>query len=160
LAVGLLSLGLVGGLGAFALRASGQGSRPLFLHGPCAQGPFGHGTFSADEADKHVTRAVGWLIDDLKGTPDQEQKLAEIAKAAIRDLIPLKLQAQENHLAAAAILTMDIVDPVALEAIRAKQMELATQASVRITKAVTDASGILTPAQRVQLAERLKQHHG
>jgi Spy/CpxP family protein refolding chaperone len=125
----------------------------------------GHGIFAghsfcAGDTDKHIARAVGWLVDDVKGTPDQEQKLTAIAKSAAADLCILKTQAQENHLQAAAILTKDTVDRAALETVRARQMELANTASTRLTRAIADAADVLTPAQRVALAEALKKRHG
>jgi Spy/CpxP family protein refolding chaperone len=160
MAAGFLGLAVVGTLGAFALRASGQGPRMLFSHGPMGHGLCGGGACSAADVDRHVARAVGWLVDDLKGTPEQEQKLSAIAKAAVADLVPLKLQAQENHLQAAAILTKETVDRAALEAVRVRQIDLATQASSRLTKAIADAADVLTPAQRVELADRVRKLHG
>ena len=151
----LLVLGLVA-VGAFAaFRAFAQGGP----HG-LGHGPFAAHSFCSGDPDRHVARAVGWLMDDLKGTPDQEQKLTAIGKAAVADLCALKSQARENHLQAAVILTKETVDRAALEAVRAKQMELANAASVRLTKAIADAADVLTPAQRVELAARARKLHG
>lgn len=150
-----LGLGLLAVVGTVALRASGQGQHHGFGHGP-----FNGHSLCEGNTDKHVARAVGWMIDDIKGTPDQEQKLTAIARSAVADLCDLKGQAHDNHLQAVAILTKDTVDRAALEAVRANQMELANTASTRLTKAIADAADVLTPAQRIELAARLKKIHG
>ncbi len=154
-AAGALGLALAATAGALALRAAGQSAPHGFAHGP-----FAAHSFCSGDPDRHVVRAVGWLVDDIKGTPEQEQKLAAIAKSAVADLCLLKSQARENHLQAVAILTKETVDRSALESVRVRQMELANGASTRLTKAIADVADILTPAQRVDLAERLKKHHG
>ena len=153
--IGSLGLVLAAFAGAAALRASG--------HVPSR--PFSHGAFGAHclcdgASDKHVSRAVGWVVDDIGGTPEQQEKLTAIARAAVSDLCVLKAQAKENHLQAAAALTKETVDRPALEAIRVKQMELANAASTRLTKAIADSADVLTPAQRVELAARLQKLHG
>ena len=155
LAAGLIGLGLAAAGGALVLRASG----PIPSHGFGPAAFAGH-SFCAGNTDKHVARAVGWLVDDVKGTPEQEQQLTAIAKSAVADLCALKSQARENHLQAVALLTQETVDRAALEAVRAKQMELANAASSRLTRAVADAADVLTPSQRVDLAARLKKIHG
>jgi Spy/CpxP family protein refolding chaperone len=152
---GALALSLAAIAGAAMVRAAGQSPRHGFAHGP-----FSAHAFCAGDVDKHVARAVGWLVDDLKGTPEQEEKLTAIAQAAASDLCALKGQAQENHVLAAAILTKDTIDRTALETVRVKQMELANTASTRLAKAIADAADVLTPAQRVELAARVKKLHG
>lgn len=150
-------LSLLAVAAVFAFRALGQGPRAAFSHGFLGHGCAG-GTCTAADVQKHVARAVGWLVDDVKGTPEQEAKLTEIATAAATDLLPLKEEARQNHLKIAGILTQEKVDRAALEAVRARQIELATAASTRLTKAVADAADVLTPAQRVELASRLASH--
>jgi Spy/CpxP family protein refolding chaperone len=154
-----LGLSLLLAAGAFAFRAFGQGPRAAFAHGFLGHGCAG-GACTAADVQKHVTRAVGWLVDDVKGTPEQEAKLTSIATAAAADLLPLKEEARRNHLEIARILTQEKVDRAALEAVRARQIELATAASTRLTKAVADAADVLTPAQRVELASRLAKRVG
>jgi Spy/CpxP family protein refolding chaperone len=50
------------------------------------------------------------------------------------------------------LLSQDKVDPAALEALRAKQIGLADEASRRLTRAIAEAADVLTPAQRKELA--------
>ena len=148
-----LGLALVAVLAFGAFRAVGQGPR--------ARGfGFGPHACSLEDAGKHVTRAVGWLIDDLDGTPEQEAKLVAIAQTALVDLAPLHAEAKANRRQIVAVLTAEKIDRARLEALRVEQVALMTTASTRITKAVADAGDVLTPAQRVELADTLaKRFH-
>jgi Spy/CpxP family protein refolding chaperone len=58
-----------------------------------------------------------------------------------------------------ALFTQPVVDANAVEALRAQQMQRHDQASRRITQAMIEVSRVLTPDQRKQLAERMKQRH-
>jgi Spy/CpxP family protein refolding chaperone len=58
------------------------------------------------------------------------------------------------------LLSQDKVDPAALEALRAKQIGLADEASRRLTRAVTEAAEVLTPEQRKELAAHFARRHG
>jgi DNA-binding response OmpR family regulator len=49
------------------------------------------------------------------------------------------------------------IDRARLEALRVDQMQLADQASQRITAALVEAAEVLTPAQRADLARRLER---
>jgi len=58
------------------------------------------------------------------------------------------------------VLSQDHVDRAALETLRAEQLQLAEQASRRLTQALADVADVLTVAQRKQLAERIGRWHG
>lgn len=149
----LAGLGLAGALAFGASRAVGQGPHTgglAFLHHTC----------SVEDAEKHVTRMVGWLVDDLKGTPEQEAKLVEIAKGALVDLAPLHVEAKANRAQIVAVLAAPTIDRAALESLRARQVALMTSASTRLTKVVADAAEVLTPAQRTALAEKITKRFG
>lgn len=147
-AFGALALG-VGALLAFgAFRALGHGSP---ARGFCA-------SMDAATVDKKIDRVAGWIAEDLGGSPEQQAKLAAIAKAAAKDLAPIHDELAAGRKEAVAILTAKEVDRTALEAHRAKQMQLVTAASERLVKAVADAAEVLTPEQRVKAAEMLAKH--
>jgi Spy/CpxP family protein refolding chaperone len=61
---------------------------------------------------------------------------------------------------AVTLLSQPAIDRAALEALRADQLQLAEQASRRLTQALADVADVLTPAQRKQLAERAGRWHG
>jgi protein CpxP len=68
-------------------------------------------------------------------------------------------QLQAARTQAIAALTQDTVDRPALEAARVAHLQLADQASKRLTQLLADVDEVLTPAQRTALAARLQQMH-
>jgi protein CpxP len=78
---------------------------------------------------------------------------------AVNDLLPMHTQLQAAHTQAIEALTQDTVDRTALEAARVAHLQLADQASKRLTQLLADVDEVLTPAQRSALATHLKQMH-
>ena len=126
-----------------------------------AYGPFRRvscGPMDPAQVEKKIDRIAGWIAEDLGGSPEQQAKLAAIAKAAARDLAPLHDELVAGRRQAVEILTATEVDRKALEAHRARQMRLLESASERLASAVADAADVLTPEQRVKAADRLADH--
>jgi Spy/CpxP family protein refolding chaperone len=142
---GALFLGVAAVLTTGALQAFGFGP---FRHGAC-------GSMDPAQVEKKLDRIAGWIAEDLGGTPEQQAKLAAIAKAAAKDLAPMHDELVEGRGQAVAILTAKEIDRAALEAHRARHMELVERASERLTEAVADAAEVLTPEQRAKAADRL-----
>jgi Spy/CpxP family protein refolding chaperone len=90
---------------------------------------------------------------ELDATADQQVKIANIAKAAIGDLRPLREKAQAARTQAVTLLTAPTIDHAAIERLRAEQIVLAETASKRITQALTDAVDVLNPEQRRKVAD-------
>jgi protein CpxP len=78
---------------------------------------------------------------------------------AVSDLLPMHAQLQAAHAQAVQALTSNTVDRSALEAARVAHLQLADQASKRLTQLLGDVDEVLTPAQRTALAAHLKQMH-
>lgn len=142
---GALAVGVVAVLTVGAFQALGHGP---FRRGFC-------GSMDPAQIEKKIDRIAGWVVEDLGGTPEQQARLATIAKAAAKDLAPVHDELVAGRRQAVEILTAAQVDRVALEAHRARQMQLLTTASERLTTAVADAAEVLTPEQRVKAAEKL-----
>ena len=132
------------------------GASQAMGHGPFRRGACG--SMDPAQVEKKIDRIAGWIVEDLGGSPEQQAKLAAVAKGAARDLAPIHDGLVAGRTEAVAILTAPEVDRAALEAHRAKQMQLVTAASERLTKAVADAADVLTPEQRVKAAEKLADH--
>ena len=107
--------------------------------------------------EAHIDRMVRHLATKLDATADQQEKLAVIAKAAMRDLAPLHAKKREIRQRGIALLAAPQVDRAALEQVRAEQIALTDMLSKRLTQALADASEVLTPPQRQKLAEHLQK---
>ena len=117
-----------------------------------------HGDASPEAAAKHVDKMVAHLLGDA--TPEQKVKVTALANAAFADLAPLHAKRRAVHEEGIKILTEATVNRSALEQVRASEMQLAEQASKRMTLALADIADVLTPAQRVRLADHFKHRMG
>jgi protein CpxP len=126
----------------------------------------GHGFMgmSADPAkmDEHVERMVKRFASKVDATPEQQQKLAVIAKAAAKDIVPVRDKLRDARKQALDIARAPAVDRAAMEKLRAEQLQLADSVSRRMTQALADAADVLTPEQRQKItgrmAERMQRH--
>jgi Spy/CpxP family protein refolding chaperone len=132
-----------------------------FAHGP-GFGGWHHRGFPGDPAgtEERLDRMLRHLYIEIDATEAQQQQLGPIVKDAMRELAPLRAQLLETRRQVVELLARDTVDRQALEALRASKLQLAEQASSRLTRALADVADVLTPEQRRQLAERLARHHG
>jgi len=140
---------LVGGL------AAGVGFK-AFAHGHW----HGQGPIDPADLDKHLDRMLKHLYVEIDATEAQKQQLEPIVKQAAKDLLPLREQLHAGRREAIELLSQERLDPAALEALRAKHIGLADEASRRLTRAIAEAADVLTPAQRKQLAAHIARRHG
>ena len=107
---------------------------------------------------RHVDKMVAHLLGDA--TPEQKTKVTALANAAFVDLQPLQVKRRDAHQEGIKILSEATVNRAALEQVRSTEMQLAEQSSKRITQALADIADVLTPAQRLRLAEHLQHRMG
>ena len=122
-------------------------------------GHHGHAALMAmdpADLDAHIDKMVEQFAADA--TPDQKARVAAIVKAAVADLRPTHEQFRQAHAQAHALLTAPVIDRLALERLRAEQMQRMDLMSRRMLAAVEDAADVLTPEQRTRFAEHLKAH--
>jgi Spy/CpxP family protein refolding chaperone len=153
----VLGLGLAG---AFVSQAMSQdhGSGPW--HGGWHHGGFMDGPVDPAAIEAHADRAVRHLAIEIDATPEQQDKLRAIVKAALEDLLPLRDRLRAGHLEAHDLLTRPTVDRAALDRFRAQKVALVDTASKRITEAIGDAAEVLTPEQRRKIGELLQRRRG
>ena len=139
---------LAGGIAAVA--ASGMGG---FHHGMMGD------PHSAADVSTHVDHVLKHLYVEIDATDAQKAQITPLVQQAVNDLLPMHTQLQAAHTQAIEALTQDTVDRTALEAARVAHLQLADQASKRLTQLLADVDEVLTPAQRAALAAHLKQMH-
>jgi protein CpxP len=150
------AIALAGGLiGVTATRALSHG---MFGHG------FGHhgfmrggGPMDPDKAQRRAERFMKHLAVELDATTEQQEKLAGIARDAVKELLPIREEALAARKRGLELLTQPTVDRAAIEALRAEQIARAETASKRLARALGDAAEVLTPEQRKKLAERVEE---
>ena len=142
---------LAGGVAGVAA-ATGMGARG-FHHGMAG------GSYSAADVSAHVDHALKHLYVEIDATDAQKAQITPLVQQAVNDLLPMHTQLQAAHAQALQALTQNTVDRSALEAARVAHLQLADQASKRLTQLLGDVDEVLTPAQRTALAAHLKQLH-
>jgi Spy/CpxP family protein refolding chaperone len=150
--IALVAVALVAGFGGNMLsKAFGQG------HGwhqiGWRDGGFFGGTLTPAQIDDRIDRMTKHMAIELDATQDQQVKLANIAKAAVADLRPLREKAQAARAQAVTLLTAPTIDRSAIERLRAEQVGLAETASKRIAQALAEAADVLSPEQRRKIAD-------
>jgi periplasmic protein CpxP/Spy len=155
-----LGAAIAGGLATHAFAndmgrwwGGGWGMHGWGMHG-------GRGMDDPAAMSQHVQRMVRHLAVEVDATPEQESKLAAIAKSAADDLLPLRKQGRDIRKQAVALLAAPTVDRAAIEQFRTQQLQLVDTATKRLTQALADAAEVLTPEQRQALAERFARMHG
>lgn len=139
------------------------GGAALFGSGALAHGRFGRrggGPMDPAEMDERIERFVRHLGVEVDATPEQQARLAEIAKAAAKDLAPLRGQAMETRKQALELLGSESVDRAAIERLRVEKLQHADAASRRLADALADAAEVLTPEQRQKLAQHAGRMRG
>jgi protein CpxP len=126
-------------------------------------GGFHHGmmgdSYSAADVTTHVDHMLKHLYVEIDATDAQKAQITPLVKQAVNDLLPMHTQLQAAHGQAIQALTQDTVDRAALEAARVAHLQLADQASKRLTQLLADVDEVLTPNQRTALAAHLKEMH-
>jgi Spy/CpxP family protein refolding chaperone len=140
---------LVGGIAAAT--AAGIGACG-FHHGMS-------GLHSGADVSAHVDHMLKHLYVEIDASEAQQAQITPLVKQAVSDLLPMHAQLQAAHEQALQALTGDTVDRTALEAARVAHLQLADQASKRLTQLLADVDEVLTPAQRSAVAARLKNMH-
>jgi len=137
--------------------------------GACSHGPgHGHGwrdgpmsgAVDPERAARFTERMADRIVSAVDGTPEQKQRITTIAQAAMQDLRPLREQMRTARTRSIELLKAPSVDRAAIEALRGQQIALADGASKRLAQALADTAEVLTPEQRVKLAERMQRRSG
>ena len=131
-------------LGSVAIALAGAFSLTA-LAAPNHEGPMLHG------------RMLERMLDGVNATEQQRAQIRQIAEGAATDLKAQRESTRALREQAMQLFTQPSVDARAAEALRQQMMAQHDQSSRRMLQAMLDASSVLTPEQRTQLAERLKQ---
>jgi Spy/CpxP family protein refolding chaperone len=144
---------LLGGLAALLVVAiaAAAGARPggFWRHG------HGDPEFMRDHAAFMVERTLA----HVDATPEQVEAIQALLDATIVELAALRDSHGELHAEAVEALTAEEVDRDAIEQLRREKLAEFDRASQKVVATLADVSEVLTPAQRVALAEHMAERH-
>jgi len=128
-------------------------------HGGGFHRGFMGGSQDPAKADERIERMVKHFAVEVNATPEQTAKLTQIAKAAGKDMRPLREKARDARKRGMELLSAPTIDRAAIERLRAEQMQAADAVSKRMSQAFADAADVLTPDQRKKVAEQMQKRH-
>lgn len=99
-------------------------------------------------------RGLDRMLDSVNATTEQRAQIKQIAERARADLKSQHEASRAGREQMMKLFTAPVVDANAVEAARQQNLQRHDQASRRITQAMVEASRVLTPEQRQQLADR------
>jgi periplasmic protein CpxP/Spy len=97
------------------------------------------------------------MLDGMNATDQQRSQIDKIAKAARDDLKAQRDSAGAAHEQALQLFAQPSVDAAGAESLRQQMIGQQDQASRRMLQAMLDISQVLTPEQRAQFAQRMKE---
>jgi Spy/CpxP family protein refolding chaperone len=147
----VLAVALTGAVATHAFSEGGPGHWRPGLMGA---------SFDPAQAEERADRMIRHLAIEADATAEQQEQLRAIARAAVKDLVPMREKAVAARQRARTLLTQATVDRSAIESFRAEQIALADAASRRLAQALADAAETLTPDQRRKLDDRLGRARG
>lgn len=147
-------------VGMTSAQAQGQAAEPRDQpeRGHCKHhgGQDGHGGHASMLGPLGDTRMLERMLDDVKATDAQRAKIKQIAEAARTDLEQQHESARDLHEKTMQILNAPKVDEAAAESLRQQMLAQHDKASNRTLQALIEISRVLTPEQRAQVAQRMK----
>ncbi|HEY6135655.1 MAG TPA: Spy/CpxP family protein refolding chaperone [Rubrivivax sp.] len=97
------------------------------------------------------------MFDKVNATPEQRTQIRQIMQSAATDMQAQRESRKALQEQAMKLFTQPTVDANAVEALRQQQLAQHDQSSKRMMQAMIETSRVLTPEQRVKMAEAMKQ---
>ena len=136
--------------GATALTAfaagEGQEASGHHMHGGHAMGG---GPFMGRLSDR--------MLDSVNATPEQRTQIRQITEAAVADLKAQRESGRALRQRSIELFKQPTVDANAAEVLRKEMLAQHDASSRRMLQAMLEVSRVLSPEQRVQLADKLAQ---
>lgn len=141
--IGGLALVAVGGAGA-ALAGGGWG---------------GHGGFGGPRFGMMGGPGMGIerAFDAIDATAEQEKQIWAIIDGVRGEVRPMMRDFRDARQQVVALLSAPTVDAAAVEKLRAERIAAIDEASKKMSAAIVQAAGVLTPEQRAKLAVRFEE---
>lgn len=141
---GAVALVVAGGAGIAVATDNGPGMR-------------GHGMMHGGFGGRFMERGVDRVLDEVDATEDQKDRIWKIIDETRAELMPVGREMRAMRGEVMELLTQPTIDRAAAEALRAERIATLDATTRKVTESLLEAAEILTPEQRAQIAEHVKQ---
>ncbi len=158
--IGYSLAGLVGILGVTSISAVAMGGPDGWCRGGYERMHWGgkhRGSFDSAKMREFAERKVDRVLYEIDATQEQRQQVKEILGKAFDEMGDRREMRQKDRQAFVEILTQPEIDRAKLQTLRTEKLKQMEEMSERMVQAVADAAEVLTPEQRVKLAEMIEQ---
>lgn len=123
---------------------------------------FVHHSHDPAEVAERINYKMGWVLQKLDATPEQEVEIKAIVDQGVETLMPMFQGRGEVRAAMLEMLTAESIDRDEVEAMRQSHLDLADNASAEFAELLVQVAEVLTPEQRAQVAEFIRERatHG
>ncbi len=132
-----------------------------FAHGGLGgEGRMGHhggAGMMEDGGGRWMGRGLDRMLDSVQATEAQRTQIRQIAEGARRDLQAQRAAGGPLRDQALAAFAQPTVDAAQVEAVRRQMLAQHDASSQRMSQAMVQIAQVLTPEQRTQLAQRMKE---
>jgi Spy/CpxP family protein refolding chaperone len=121
-----------------------------------------HGFLGRDDpaaTKEHWAFATDWVLSRVDATDDQKDRAKRILLDTYDELQPLLQEHRFQHEEIVEEMTKTNLDRDAFERIRKNQVDLIDRATREIAGSLLDIAEILTPEQRIELAEMARKQN-
>ena len=146
-----IPVALAAGVGAFKAHA---------MAGGFGMGPGGFGGGDPEQHRAFMERRLDRALDVVKATESQRTAIKNIFARTFAELRPVHQEHRRLHDAIATAFAAPTIDRAGIENLRVQTTKLVDQASQIFSKALLDASDVLSAEQRKALVEHLQEMHG
>jgi periplasmic protein CpxP/Spy len=154
-----LSLALAGAFAVGVQAAPGSpgmmGPGAMMAQGPIG-GPGGHGGHGGPGVGMFDGMMIR-MLERVNATPEQRTQIQQIMRKQASEMGAQREAGRALRQQAMTLFAQPTVDAKAIEVLRQKQLAMHDVASQRMTAAMLEISGVLTPEQRKQMAEYMSQ---
>ena len=105
-------------------------------------------------------KRMGYMLDKIGATPEQKQKIADIAKQQSGDMKATHERRMKARSELATALSAATIDKAAVERLRAEQSSNFDIQSKKRTQMMMDIAAVLSPEQRVKMRELMENRRG
>lgn len=119
-------------------------------------GQGGHGGGHSGHEMGGSTRHMEHLLDEVKATPEQRSQIKQITDATRTDMAAQREASRKLHEQNRSLFAQPTVDARTAETLRQQMVAQHDLMSKRMLQMKLDISRVLSPEQRVLLAERMK----